>query len=194
MKLLKRLLVSLLVIALALGLALPAFAADDPAMPVITAQYERIIDLAILKKHPNPHIVQSVETNIPSGDPIGYQWYIIKGGDTVATPIEGATGNSYDVYYNRYSVGDKIFVIVYNAADSTPEEGPHRVQSKMTTFVDTTPEPTWWQRIWNDFENAIGKINSSSFMRSVVYFFVALPYILLWPFAWLWNQIMNLFA
>jgi len=75
MKLSKRLLAMLLTLVLALTLALPAFAEDDPpeepnpAMPVITVQpvggSMAIGELITLR----------VEAYIPNGDEVGYRWY-----------------------------------------------------------------------------------------------------------------------
>ena len=105
MKLLKRLPVSLLVIALALGLALPALAIDDPAMPVITAQPQ---DVSIKS---NRRIVLSVEAHIPNGDEIGYQWY--RG----SKMLDGQTGARLEIKLAAPTDSGLYYVVVCNRGD-----------------------------------------------------------------------------
>ena len=133
MKLLKRLLVSLLVLALALGLALPAFSVDDPAMPVITVQPQGV------STKQNQRIVLSVEAHIPNGDEIGYQWYCgsntLVGQTGACLEIKRAAPTDSGLYYVEvYNRGDKAFSV--RSAGANVKVSPTLAYSFMRSVVE----------------------------------------------------------
>jgi len=124
MKHAKKWLALLLTLALALTLALPAFAEDDPpeepnpAMPVITRQPEG----GIIRFGSSVPI--SVEAHIPNGDEIGYLWHFNYSNGNVGSWC----GDDAEVEMQYYEVA--VCVEVFNKA--SPE---YRVTSE-TVYVE----------------------------------------------------------
>ena len=120
----KKLLALLLSLVLALGLAVPAFAAGeaDEAMPVITKQPEDVVVAAKFFYVPAEYTL-SVEAYCPNGDPVGYQW-------CDAVPITGAVDSAYTSRFGSSSARKyTYYCIVYNAKEGFDSE--YRVTSNV---------------------------------------------------------------
>ena len=99
MKLLKRLPTLALALVLTLGLVLPVFAEEEPAIPVITVQPKNTnIREVLIFRIP---ITLSVQAHIPNGDEVGYRWY--KDGSPLYTKTESTLtlkdGGDQGLYY-----------------------------------------------------------------------------------------------
>jgi len=98
-------------------------------------------DMPVITKHPQDTVNRfgattlSVEANIPSGDPIGYEWYWGSGAFSSYSsfsPLGQARqiGPIAKVSFARPSSSTYRFsCIVYDEKDSTVSSGPHRVWS-----------------------------------------------------------------
>jgi len=146
----KRLLAVLLAFALALTMVLPVLAEEedeiDPHMPVIKLLQPESLTREIQSKRNTFRL--SVVANIPYYDTtpaelyrrnlIGYQWYAIEKEGDAPKPLTGGTDKeNWGEFRSKggdYPDGAKFYVVIYNPADSTAEEGPHRVQSETITL------------------------------------------------------------
>ena len=134
MKRMKHLFALLLALVFATGLALPAFAEEepDPAMPVIIRQpvggYARVGD----------SVTFAIEAELPNAGRIGYQWYDAATGMPIADAISGSVSFTFPL------TGISAYCVVYNMNDSTPAEGPHRVVSETAAFrqepIEVSPD------------------------------------------------------
>ena len=105
MKHTKHALAVLLALVLALTLALPAFAADDPnpAMPVITVQPQSV------RVKADRDFTLSMKAHIPNGDEISYRWWW---DDGYSLHLLGGTEK---ITLNRNPDTCYIYVEVFNA-------------------------------------------------------------------------------
>jgi len=129
----KRLLSALLILAIALALAMPAFAEGEPnpAMPEITAQ-----PVSCKVNLGSGWWSLEVVAEIPNGDPIGYQWYQVspQGDIPVGPNHQRIDRNLHDIDEWDMIKGVKFYCVVYNSNDSTAEEGPHRAVSEAASI------------------------------------------------------------
>ena len=102
--------VLLAAILLAFSLALPASAQEsevmeNPAMPVITEQSPNLR----VRRGRHPTITMRVDAHIPSGDPIGFRWYL----EDRYLP---GPGNRNNTFANAGTIYDSrnYHVVVYN--------------------------------------------------------------------------------
>jgi len=110
MKLTKRILASLLALALALTLALPAFAENEPnpAIPVITVQPEGG------RVRTGQSITLSVEAHIPNGDEIGFRWYDSQRNrlvDAQHASLDFTFPGTYTYYVEAYNVSNPEYAV-----------------------------------------------------------------------------------
>ncbi|MCL2446264.1 MAG: hypothetical protein FWD06_05815 [Oscillospiraceae bacterium] len=140
---LKRTLALLFTVAIAFALALPVGATQTSAnaalsaMPVITQQPPQTQPLFI----PSGWILITVRAHIPSGDPVGFHWYVIRGNAEPQRFRETIT-DTLQVSGSGFSRGDRIFAVAYNRNETSTNEIPNRVQSRATTLRN----PNLWER------------------------------------------------
>jgi len=132
MKFKKHILATLLAIALALTLALPAMAADepDPAMPVITVQPVGSSQRAL-----RATFVISVQAHIPNGDDVGYTWY--RNGERTGWAGEN-NGDNISVTLQMHVTNNtpetnSFYVVVHNLED------PERSVTSQTVQIELLP-------------------------------------------------------
>jgi len=158
MKHAKKLLALLLTIALALSLALPAFAEEEPnpAMPVITVQPQGGSQKAF-----RASFTVSVQAHIPNDDNIGYEWYR----NGVLTRQTGASMND-----GLSSPGTlEIYVVVYNR--DNPE---YRVTSQTVQCV--LEELSFLEKVHLEVN---GLFKPTGFLAEIFWTIISIPLALL---------------
>lgn len=147
MKRSKRLLALLMIFCFTFLFTLPAiaegeFEEPDLAMPVITGQPQ---ESANIRSDMSMNLF--VYANIPTDDSlIRYQWFVIENEGANSKKLKGKTDYLLTVPVKDYQNGAKFYCVVYNASDSSPDDGSHRVESSMTTLtIYEAPKIPFWQ-------------------------------------------------